>query len=205
MLFIFEGILVGLTLAMLIGPIFITLTQISMQNGIRAGLTAGIGIWISDVIVIALAWWSIQKISHWLQNPSFLFWQSLIGGIIIIAVGIFSILNRNKAQIKHTNGSFKNYLSYFNRGFIVNFVNPFTFVFWITMLSSRALNPELKTGDLVLFFGSILITIILTDTLKIVLAKKISKKLSTYHISIIQLIASFTLVIFGIVIIIQTF
>ncbi|MCZ2102501.1 MAG: LysE family translocator [Chitinophagales bacterium] len=205
MLFITEGILIGLTLAILIGPIFITLMQISMQSGIKAGLIAGIGIWISDLIVIFLAWWGIQKINHWLQNPSFLFWQSIIGGAIIMIVGMVSLMTRQKAQPQQNLSKLRSRFSFFYQGFLVNFINPFTFVFWITMLSTRAMDAAMRTSDLILFFGAIIGTIITTDTLKVILAKKISNRLSPYHISIVQVVASLVLVVFGIFIIIQVF
>lgn len=52
MQYVFEGILLGLTLTILLGPIFVALTQTGIKHGIRAGISVGTGIWTSDLIVI---------------------------------------------------------------------------------------------------------------------------------------------------------
>lgn len=204
MILLAEGILIGLTLAILIGPIFITLLQTSMQDGIRAGLFVGLGIWISDIIAILLAWWGIQKITHWLQNPTFLLWQSIVGGFIFIVVGLISLIWKHKKYKAPSNQkTARYYINYFNKGFLVNFLNPFTFVFWITMLSNRAAQPSISTSDMIMFFCGILGTIIITDTSKVILAKKISTYLTPRHIDLVHKIASIILIVVGIVIIVQ--
>jgi len=47
-----EGILYGLVLAAMLGPIFVALTQTAIEKGAKAGLTVGLGIWISDLLII---------------------------------------------------------------------------------------------------------------------------------------------------------
>lgn len=203
MLLFTEGIVIGLTLAILIGPIFITLLQTSMQAGIKAGMVVGAGIWISDILAILIAWWSIQRINHWLENPTFLLWQSIVGGFIIIVVGFTSLFWKQNLKNQTNQRNARYYINYFNRGFLVNFINPFTFVFWITMLSNRASQPVVSPRDMILFFSGILGTIIITDTTKVILARKISTYLTPYHIGLIHKIGSLMLIIFGIVIIFQ--
>ena len=58
MQYVFEGILLGLTLTILLGPIFVALTQTGIKHGIRAGISVGTGIWTSDLLVIFTAWFS---------------------------------------------------------------------------------------------------------------------------------------------------
>jgi len=62
MQYVFEGILFGLTLTILLGPIFIVLIQSSLENGSKAGLIAASGIWISDIIIVVLSLKFIQNI-----------------------------------------------------------------------------------------------------------------------------------------------
>ena len=49
---ILEGIMLGCLLAVSLGPIFIALTQTSIEKGVLPGLTVGSGIWISDFIFV---------------------------------------------------------------------------------------------------------------------------------------------------------
>ena len=53
-LLIWEGILYGLTLTILLGPIFVALTQTGIEKGITAGILVGSGIWISDIVIITV-------------------------------------------------------------------------------------------------------------------------------------------------------
>lgn len=203
MLQVFEGVIIGLTLAILIGPIFITLTQISMQGGVKAGITAGLGVWISDIIVILLAWWGTLTISHWLHHPSFFFWQSIIGGIIFIAIGLVSVFSK-KNHIQPSNSkNLRSRSSYFTKGFLVNFVNPFTFVFWLTIFSNYMVQSHTDKLDLFLIISSIMATIIVTDSLKVILSKKISIYLKPNHLIIFNKTAGAMLIIFGVVFIVR--
>ena len=47
-----SGILLGLTLSILTGPILFTIIQTSIEEGFRAGITVASGIWISDLLFI---------------------------------------------------------------------------------------------------------------------------------------------------------
>ncbi|MBK6665062.1 MAG: hypothetical protein IPG48_02630 [Saprospiraceae bacterium] len=64
MQFIAEGLLLGLTLAILIGPIFVALTQTGMQYGLKAGIAIGTGVWVSDVLVISAAYLFIHQLNE---------------------------------------------------------------------------------------------------------------------------------------------
>ena len=62
---------------------------------------------------------------------------------------------------------------YFFKGFVLNFANPFLWVFWIT--SMLAINAAYG-GDqrsVALFFAGTLSVILMTDILKVVLANRI--------------------------------
>ena len=63
-----------------------------------------------------------------------------------------------------------------------------------------------KSGGLevLLVFGSILVTIICTDSLKVALAKSIRSKLKRHHINYLGKIAGLLLVGFGISLIVRT-
>ena len=61
MQYIADGVMLGLTLTILLGPIFVALTQTGIQHGIRAGVAVGTGIWVSDFIVIAGSYFFILQ------------------------------------------------------------------------------------------------------------------------------------------------
>ena len=53
-IYILEGLGMGLVLACSLGPIFFALTQTSIEEGVLPGMTVGLGIWISDLIIVSL-------------------------------------------------------------------------------------------------------------------------------------------------------
>lgn len=204
MSYLIEGILLGLTLTILLGPIFIALTQTSIEKGLRAGLTVGLGIWISDFLIITTCYVFIKELRFLESNASFKLWMGLVGGFVLIVFGIAAILK--KVEITTVTQSFraKNYFGFLSKGFLVNTINPFTFFFWITVISTYIIGRKATSQEAVIFLSSILLTIIITDTLKVVLAKLIRKKLSSKHVGFISKVAGFGLLIFGIFLLIRS-
>lgn len=201
---ILDGLLLGLTLAILLGPIFVALTQTGIQRGVRAGLSVGTGIWISDILVIVTAYFFIKEIDEIAQNKSFHLWMGWIGGLILIIFGIISLVKKPKLDEKIPAFNAKSYAGYWTKGFAVNFFNPFTFVFWISVMTTYVIGKKIDGPDATLLFGSIMFTIIVTDSLKVVLAKLIRKKLKHNHIVLFGKLAGIIFITFGVILILRT-
>ncbi|MBC7884672.1 MAG: LysE family transporter [Saprospiraceae bacterium] len=199
-----EGILLGLTLTILLGPIFVALTQTGIQRGIRAGISVGTGIWTSDLLVITVSYFFIQKIDFLIRNNQFHFWMGLTGGIILIIFGLISLLKKTTVEVEIPAFNAKSYVGYWTKGFIVNFFNPFTFVFWVGVMTTYVIGKGIDGRDTIILFGSIMITIMTTDSLKVILAKLIRSKLKPNHILLFGRIAGILLMIFGIVILVRS-
>lgn len=204
MQYIAEGIILGLTLTVLLGPIFVALTQTGIQHGVKAGISVGTGIWSSDLLVISLAWLFIRQIDSIANDPIFHRWMGLFGGLVLMIFGIVSILNKHQKDEEAKAFSAKSYFGYFTKGFAVNLFNPFTFVFWIGVMSTYVLGKGITGWQTFLVFGSIMATIMITDSLKVVLAKMIRSKMTNHHITLFSRIAGIVLILFGIVLLIRT-
>ncbi len=202
---IFNGIQVGLLLAILLGPIFFALIQTGVERGLRAGTMVGLGIWISDILFIAITYAGLNYITPLRESENFIFYVGWIGGLVLIGVGITTLLTKppgwEAGSIIPTKAS---YLSLWLKGFLVNTLNPFTFAFWITMMSTTVGDQGYNRQEAILFFGSILSTIIITDFSKVALAKYIRKWLTAKHIPWIRRISGGALVVFGVVLMIRS-
>lgn len=198
MLYFTEGVMLGLTLSILLGPIFVALTQTGIKHGIKAGLSVGTGIWVSDILVISVGWFFIKQLDSMAKHPSFQLWMGMVGGIILITFGILSILNKHKKDDQTKAFSARTYFGYFTKGFAVNFINPFTFVFWLGVMSTYVLGKGINGMETILLFGGIMATIVLTDSLKVILAKLIRSRMKHHHIILFSRIAGVMLIIFGI-------
>lgn len=200
---IFEGILFGLTLTILLGPIFIALTETGIQKGLRAGLTVGLGIWFSDFLIISTCYLFIHSVRDFITDLQFQFWLGMAGGIVLICFGLVAYFKRIEFNTKNASFKAKHYLGFFVKGFLVNTVNPFTFIFWITVITTYVVARFLNQIEAVLFLGSIMATVIITDSLKVVLAKWLRTRMNETHIQWFTKIAGIGLMIFGIVLMIR--
>ena len=202
MQYVLEGALFGLTLSILVGPIFIALTQSSIEKGYKAGLSVGAGIWISDLLFIILTYEFVHRITHIVNGDYFQISMGILGGIVLIGFGIYSLFSRLKELATTEISGAKSYAGFFVKGFLVNTVNPFTFVFWISVITTYVLAREISGWESLYFLGSILAVIMITDALKVFLAQVLRKRLKGVHLLWINRVAGAALTVFGILLII---
>jgi threonine/homoserine/homoserine lactone efflux protein len=198
---VLEGILLGLSLAVLLGPIFVALTQTGVQKGIRAGMWVGAGIWVSDVIVVLSSWYFVVEVNEFIQNETYKGWFGLTGGLILAGTGLITFFQEHTHDLETAEFSSKHSLGYFIKGFAVNFINPFTFIFWTGVASHYAGVRQLASSELVFLFSSVMCTIIVTDSLKVILSGWIRHKLTLRHLVLLGKVAGSLLVLFGIILI----
>ena len=91
---ILTGISIGLTLSVLLGPLFILLIQASIEYGSKGGLIAAAGIWVSDLIFLVLALNFVSRISSYINSDSFSYWLGVLGGCILIGIGIATFFRK---------------------------------------------------------------------------------------------------------------
>ena len=199
-----QGLLLGVTLAILLGPIFVTLTQIALEKGARAGIVASTGVWISDFIIITLCYVFVQRINYLVADAMFTYWMGLFGGFILIVFGLGAILKKVDIVFEKSSHSTNDYFGFWTKGFLVNTVNPFTFVFWIGVISTYVIKAKISGLKSLVFFSSIMIVIIFTDTAKVLLAKAIRNKLKQKHFTIFSRIAGAGLIIFGLALLLKS-
>ena len=200
-----DGILFGLPLAILMGPLLFAIVQTSIEQGFRAGLAIGGGIWISDLLFVVCAFFGVTYIMAITEWEGFEMTLGVAGTIILFAIGFGMIFSKSqniddleKARIRYSS-----YFSLWSKGFLINTINPFTFIFWFVIAPAQASKYlDLSNGPARFYFG-ILTTIFVTDFLKIVLAKKIQPWLKAKYVILMRRIAGTALVIFGVALLIR--
>jgi threonine/homoserine/homoserine lactone efflux protein len=172
---LFEGIILGLTVAISVGPALFALLQTSIKHGVKTGIFLAAGIFVSDLALVVGFYFGASAI---VTNRSYHLVLGIIGGIVMLVYGVYTFFKKvplteqveaiNEIRVKKPG-----ILPYFAKGFVLNFANPFLWVFWIT--SMLAINATYG-GDqraVALFFTGTLSVILMTDILKVVLANKI--------------------------------
>ena len=188
----------------MLGPIFVALTQTGIEKGARAGITVGIGVWSSDLLVILFSYLFISQVDALVQDEVFKYWMGLVGGFILITFGIVIFLKKTEAIKEGGSYTAKNYFGFWMKGFLVNTVNPFTFIFWLGVISTKVIGINMNDTQAFVFISAIMLTIIITDTMKVLGAKAIRSRLESAHIQIISRVAGAALVVFGMVLLYQT-
>ncbi|OIP05852.1 MAG: hypothetical protein AUJ97_00050 [Bacteroidetes bacterium CG2_30_32_10] len=202
---LFKGILLGFTVAIILGPAFFTLLQTSIYRGFKAGVLLAIGILISDFSLISLCYFGFMQI---FDNPENQLSIGIVGGIILIVFGVVTF-TRKPSLGDRVNRSVDSkakkpkIIAYIGKGFLMNTLNPFLLIFWIGVVSFATSNYGLDHKSLIFFFSGTLGTILLTDVVKCYLAIKVKKFLNLHVITWLNRIVGITLAVFGIVLIVR--
>lgn len=199
-----EGIILGLGLSILLGPIFIVLIQSSMEYGAKAGFIAASGIWISDIIFIGLALNFVKRISPIIHDAGFVFWAGLLGGLVLIGVGIATFFKKPILALEKKKITTSSFISLWIQGFTVNTINPFSIIFWFSLITTRVGGRLLTEQESWVYTGTILFMIILTDSAKVLFAKWIKHRIRPDLLNKLNKLAGIALVIFGLVMLVKS-
>ena len=203
---ILTAIPLGIFLSFLIGPVFFVLLETSAVKGFRAALVFDLGVVFADIIFILIAYFSSYKLIQSLKNDPAIF---IFGGILMLTYGIISFVKLRKLKNEVSEEEIeivfqkKNYRALFIKGFLLNFINVGVLLFWFLILITVGPKLELETSRMITFFGSLIITYLIVDMGKILLAKQLKHKMTPKNILNIKKIISVLLIVFGITIMLQ--
>ena len=197
---LFNGIKYGLFLTILVGPLVFALIQAGVERGFRAGAMIGFGIWISDLLFILAVYYGFSHVKEVTEWPYFEITVGIAGGIILLFTGTFTLLSKTPDiyKSKKITGPF---LVLWIKGFIINTLNPFTVFFWVLVMTTVVADNDYSPHQSFLYFGGILGTIIITDSLKVLLAKRLRHYLEAHHLIWVRRVTGVALIIFGVVLI----
>ena len=202
---IVTGIPWGIFLSFMIGPVFFILIETSITKGFRAALAFDLGVVLGDVFFIGVAYLGSYRLISSLKDKPSLF---IFGGIVMVAYGIISFVKlkkQSKIQYEAIEDEIikKNYGSLFVKGFFLNVINIGVLGFWLAIIISVGPKLEMQTPRMLTFFTSVILTYLVVDCLKIVLAKQLKSKLTPTNILKIKKGISIVLIVFGLALMAQ--
>jgi threonine/homoserine/homoserine lactone efflux protein len=197
-----KGILLGISLSFMIGPLLFGIIQASLEDGFKAGFSVAMGMWMSDMFFMGMILWGHDYLPALNRLSAHKDIISIAGGIVIFSFGIGSVIAAKKASkqvvlLEKNQGN----MVYFLRGFILNAINPGTIFFWLGLITAAILPYHWLKSSLYFFFTGMMLSLITTDLLKIYAAKKLKQVLTPHHIQMIQTGIGVILMLFGIVLI----
>ncbi|MEZ0128376.1 LysE family translocator [Flavobacterium sp. LBUM151] len=202
---ILAGLPWGLFLSFMVGPVFFILLETSITKGFRAAIVFDFGVVLGDIFFIAIAYLGSYRLIQSLKDKPALF---IFGGIIMLAYGIISFVrlkNEEKIDDEEIDRDIikRNYGSLFIKGFLLNVINIGVLGFWLAVIISVGPKLEMQNSRMLTFFVSVIITYLLVDCIKILLAKQLKSKMTPRNIVKIKKVISIVLMIFGLVLITQ--
>ncbi|MBK5209307.1 MAG: LysE family transporter [Flavobacteriaceae bacterium] len=201
-----EAILVGFFLSFMIGPVFFMLIQTSILKGARAALAFDLGVVLSDIIFILIAYYGSKSFLEEIKDDPRLFF---FGGSILFVYGLITYMDKSQKRVIQDETLVlpekTNYKKLFFKGFFLNFINVGVLAFWLGMLVIVGSNLEMNPTKIFNYFALIVFSYLITDIGKILLAKQLIKQLTPAVTFKIKRAMGIMLMVFGLVLVIKGF
>ncbi len=193
-----EGVSVGLLLSAIVGPVFFTLIQSSLEHGFRYAAVVALGILLSDSVYVILTYFGIQFLS---ENTYFEPVLGYLGGAILIGFGISSLLKKQNAGTPdHSKVTVQKARkrNAFLKGFGINGINPFVLLFWVSIASLVHLKQDFGAWDTLMYYMGTLLTVFTIDLIKAFIARKLARWVTPGLMGILNKAVGIAIIGFGV-------
>lgn len=194
---ILNGVISGVVLALLVGPVFFTILQTSIERGFGSGALVAVGVSLSDAFYITLTYLGVYRL---FDNGTFREYLAYFGGIVLLTFGIYYLFvkSRKAGVISREQVQVSNPWKLIAKGFIINGLSPMVLIFWLGTVGLATTKFGYATPQkAVPYFASIVSTVLLTDILKAKVADKLRRLLTPRFIRNLNILLGFVLLIFG--------
>jgi threonine/homoserine/homoserine lactone efflux protein len=194
---ILNGVISGIVLAFLIGPVFFTLIQTSIERGFWSGFFVAIGVSLSDAFYISLCYLGVYQL---FDQGDFREYLAYFGGGVLLTMGFYYLVikSRKLAQYDPEKVQSKSPYKLILKGFVINGLTPMVLIFWLGTVGVATTKFGYVTpGKAIPFFAAIVSTVFITDVIKAKLADKLRLVLTPKFIRTLNFVLGLVLVIFG--------
>lgn len=194
---IYQGFLIGIGLALLIGPVFFALVNTSISKGRQLATYLAVGIALSDIFYIFLSYIGVSTL---LSNNYFKYWLGIVGALILVVFGIQSVLKKAKLANEvdlaiDPKNKFKNVL----KGFVLNSMHPGVVLFWVATVGGIISKSDFTANESYVLFTTTILTTFSIDLLKIKLASMLRGILTVSFIRKLNIVIGVILILCGVV------
>lgn len=194
---ILNGILSGLILALLIGPVFFTIIQTSIERGFASGAFVAVGVSVSDAMYISLAYLGIYRLFDDGLAREYL---GYFGGAVLLLFAAYYLFVKSRKLLKGPPAPASNDpWRLVGKGFVINGLSPMVLIFWLGTVgvatSKLGYTEPSEAGP---YFVAIVVTVFGTDLIKAKLADKLREMLTHRFVRMLNLALGLVMLIFGI-------
>ena len=195
-----SGLLLGFALVLSVGPVIFALIKLRINYGIVSAFYFIAGVWLSDLLWVVTANFFSGFLSQLITYKKLI---GLLGGVFLLGIGIYFLFFKKyhtKEELDQGITITKStHTSLFITGFLINTLNPGVIGLW---LAAATKSIDASFEEKIVTFGICLGLNITADFFKIKLTGKLSKKLTTRNITIINKISGLMYMAFGLALII---
>ena len=133
------GIIVGLMIAMPVGPVNILCIRRTIGAGWRSGVISGVGAAAADMLYGGIAGFSITLVIQFLVREQF--WIRLFGGILLVGIGIWYFFKRPvalDARLQDRGSAYSDIRS----AFLLTLTNPTTVLSFVALLAALGMGAQ---------------------------------------------------------------
>jgi threonine/homoserine/homoserine lactone efflux protein len=198
---IVKGVLVGLFMAISVGPTLFAIIRYSLNFSYKAGLAFVLGVSVSDALYVIIA----NIAANWLRYLEPYERHIAFGGAVaLMSIGLVGLLKKLKPkrpsapQLTISSGDImKIWLS----GFLVNTLNPGVLITWLGAVTITANTSGIYRF---LLFGTALVIILGIDFSKVFLADRIKRLLTVRKVIYVQRFSAACILLIGLALFLGT-
>ena len=194
---VLKGLAISLLLVFSVGPLVFTIIKQSIVNGRTGGFSFIAGIWLSDLLIVVLSNVFSEAVTSLLHFKKAI---GIFGSLFLVGMGIFYLflktIKQRSAEESAIRVSGSTHARLIIAGFFINILNPAVIAFWLTTATTLAIANSVT--DRIVIFSTCILVNFGADVGKVLLAGKLSKKLTHRNIVLINKISGLLLLIFGI-------
>jgi threonine/homoserine/homoserine lactone efflux protein len=159
---VIKGLITGALLSIYVGATFFILIETSINKGFKAALCFDLGIFLSDICCIIMAYFFASEI---LNNFIHNWYVGFFGGVVCIGFGANCMIQRQPQQTRHFDAS--HIIRLLLSGFIVNIFNPSVLIFWLGTLAVALTHFQFSGREIFIYFATTLLVVVTIDLFKI--------------------------------------
>ncbi len=178
---ILEGMKYGGLLTLFVGPSFFYLIRVSLTKGYRYGIAFSLGILATDVLILCAIFFGF---SAFFQDVQVQVYASLLGGVALLVIGLRTFFYTKKPlpalHLARELADRRAYVGHIFKGAFINGLNPFTFVWWLGILTLVTAEYAYTNTHFMAFVLGVVGVVVSADIAKALLAHRIANLLNTH-------------------------
>jgi threonine/homoserine/homoserine lactone efflux protein len=198
-----KGLVLGVFLAISVGPVIFAILKQSINNGHKAGYIFVAGISVSDIVLVLICNIFSSLFTAIINHKTAI---AIMGSIFLVCFGIYTIFFKKVKTDEGNNLVQKQFRTHhfvgiFISGFLINILNPGVLLFWFAWTAAILTDSQTTAHPLqyrLIVFATCLLFVLLTDIVKVALAARLRSRLTPKILRVINKISGLILIGFGI-------